>query len=809
MSKWKGLPGLNAPGLKFSDRRVIACLAIAAIVTSTLSQGAARVHALTGPGQLPRAALRGGIVNPLLQEQVRRLLVGTSRNPRRSTQFLPLEISSTRDVAPLVRSLGGTVEADISGRVLSAEVPANQVDQLARESGVTELFASQRMQLYLDRSVPEIRANQAWNLVNRDGVQLRGNHVLVGVVDSGIDYHNPDFKNPDGSTRIKYLWDQTYDGKPPAGYTFGYECDSDSINSGQCPEKDTDGHGTHVSGIAAGNGRSGNPPQEIGVAPQADLIVVKSDLDTDKIIAAWKYLVDKARQLGEPIVINSSFGTLFGPHDGSEPDSQAIDALGGRGVIFVAAAGNAGNQSVHTDGTVASGQSASIEVNAHGAFQNLTFAVFYSAKDAMTATLTNVSTGETFGPVTVKQVINNQTAKDGKTLVTVDATPWDSNYNSIAVSLDTSSTDQNVAGQWRLTLDGSQIVDNGRYDAWLNTGQDGLQAFSTPDESDTIGDPADARTVISVANYATRTTWTDHAYKQHIVCDYTPCIGGVQSLGDIASHSSVGPTSDGRQKPDIAAPGVLIFSSLTHDVPLCDDKTTINCVDPMFVTSDGNNYIASGTSMSSPHVTGVVALMLQADPLLDPSQADAILRATARHDQFTGPGGWTPSFGAGKVDAYAAVQAALAASRATPKPVPTRPAPLPTPQKPVPVHTLVVPRFQILAVRADRTGGTAYANLQRSPLTRVKRGQPVSLSIYTDYRQLPKSASITIGWSVTVAGRRVFGRSTDRTGRNTPIGLAWSHRVFIPRAPGQYVFTGSVTVDSQREQLSTRFRVVT
>src|SRR5205807_376810 len=105
---------------------------------------------------------------------------------------------------------------------------------------------------------------------------------------------------------------------------------------------DIDGHGTHVTGVAAGNGLSSNPPREIGVAPDADIIIVKSDLTTDDIMAAWQYLVSKAQQLHEPIVINNSFGDQEGPHDGSEPEDQALNRLAGPGRIFVKSAGNAG-----------------------------------------------------------------------------------------------------------------------------------------------------------------------------------------------------------------------------------------------------------------------------------------------------------------------------------------------------------------------------------------------------------------------------------------------------------------------------------
>jgi len=257
----------------------------------------------------------------------------------------------------------------------------------------------------LDVAVPEIRANQAWTLLDPRSQPVQGKHVLIGIVDTGIDYHNPDFKNPDGSTRIKYIWDQTQAGNPPNGYFFGYECDQASINSGKCPEKDTDGHGTHVAGIAAGNGLSSNPPHEIGVAPQADLIMVKSDLSTLGVLAGWQYLVDKARQLGEPIVINDSFGSQAGPHDGTEVEAQTLNLLSGHGVIFVKSVGNAGVQGAHTDGNIVQGGTTLVPFDASGfastmqVLPKLSVALFYPAGDTLRFSLLNNDINQLIGPI--------------------------------------------------------------------------------------------------------------------------------------------------------------------------------------------------------------------------------------------------------------------------------------------------------------------------------------------------------------------------------------------------------------------------
>lgn len=762
----------------------VALVIAAGLVLTGAPAAGARSH--TGAGSASRSH---GLVNPLLRIQAVRLQRTSHRlaDDPRPAPLVPLEVTSTRDPAGSIRAVGGQIEADIRGRVTAAEVPANRIDRLAGQPGVVELFPSLKLHYALDRSVPDIRANQVWRLSDRTGLPIRGQHVLVGDVDSGIDYGNADFKNPDGSTRIKYIWDQTTDGNAPAGYSFGYECDQASIATRLCPEKDTDGHGTFVTGIAAGNGLSGSPPREIGVAPQADIIMVKTDLSTDKIIAAWHYLCNKARQLGEPIVINNSFGGQIAPHDGSEPDSQAVDQLSGQGCIFVAAAGNEGNQGMHTDGAVPGGASRTVEFKARGDPAELTMALFYSSQDSMTFTLTNTSTGETFGPVAQGGKLDGEQAPFGKTKVTVDATTWDDNHHSVVVDIIRANT--SIAGQWQLGVTGTQVVDDGHYDAWLQDISDGVQAFANPDESDTIGDPGDARSMITVGNYATRVDWTGSDGQQHNVCDFTPCARGLLQVGDIAVHSSIGPTADGRPKPDIAAPGTIISSSLSHDAKI---GSCVECIPPQLISPDGNNLFETGTSASSPHVAGTIALMLQANPSLDQSTVSSILRSTARHDQFTGSAAWTPTFGAGKVDAYEAVRAAMALPVASPTPPATA-----TPTSSVPSTS--PPRFSLDSVRVEAGG--------HKRVSKVRVGQKVALSIYARVLRSLGGAPLIVDWTVTRKGA-VAGHRSSRLALSPSLNAYREQWNFTPRQAGKYVFTGQIALGDQMEKKATSFTVV-
>ena len=183
----------------------------------------------------------------------------------------------------------------------------------------------------------------------------------MGIVDSGVDYFHPDFRNEDGSSRILYLWDQGIPGKPPAGYGAGTEYTKEEIdealalgeNQGRrlVPSVDISGHGTAVLGIAAGNGRASGGVNR-GVAYESDLLVVKMGIPkensfprTTELIQGIDYLMRKALELNRPLVINLSFGNNYGSHRGdSLLENYIIQLRPWGGALIVTGTGNNGSQ---------------------------------------------------------------------------------------------------------------------------------------------------------------------------------------------------------------------------------------------------------------------------------------------------------------------------------------------------------------------------------------------------------------------------------------------------------------------------------
>ena len=194
--------------------------------------------------------------------------------------------------------------------------------------------------------------------------------MIVGIIDTGIDYNHEDFMDADGNSRILSIWDQKRHGGPSPTEiqgSYGTECDSESISDGSCPMIDSDGHGTHVAGTAAGR-----DPVYGGVAPDANIIVVSYDSSLDlgsgyadtifstNICQAAYYVFEKASELGMPAVVNLSLGTHIGPHDGTSLFEECLSGLvnGASGRAIVAAAGNE-----YSDDTYYTGIHAGFEVS--------------------------------------------------------------------------------------------------------------------------------------------------------------------------------------------------------------------------------------------------------------------------------------------------------------------------------------------------------------------------------------------------------------------------------------------------------------
>ena len=554
----------------------------------------------------------------------------------------------------MLRMSGATVKT-VAGQVVTADLPLSLLRQLESMPGMISADVPQRYKPLLDVARPEIRANIAHGAEVPPYPGTTGQGVVVGVIDTGLDTDHADFLNANGTTRLLYLWDQT-DGAgphPAFPYNYGTEWTAANINAGTSREIDTDGHGTHVTAIAAGNGRAISSPgdqyQFTGMAPEADIIFVKTTFSADDILDAVKWIQVKAG--AKPCVVNLSLGSQYGGHDGSADLDVAMAALSGPGRIIVAAAGNESNSGIHAQATVPAMSTVDFPFsipsytatsgNNGGQGNDLCLIEAFSTSSNfnISVVLPNAST---VGPVGTNGTLTQSTAQGE---VDIDASAIGSERSAYIDIWDKTASIPPASGNWTVRVQNTQASPH-EIDLWIyyvDLGTAFVFWGDNIDNTELVSSPASSDSVLAVGAYVTKTTWP---------CVASPNGCGYQSpppVGEIAPFSSPGPLRNGTTKPEISAPGMGIASALSKDAS-----------GPLFTSIFGKmpggvRYVSQGTSQSSPFISGVTALILEQRPSAAYAEVAAALEGTARHDSFTGPG-FSTDFGYGKVDAAAAVE---------------------------------------------------------------------------------------------------------------------------------------------------------
>ena len=573
------------------------------------------------------------------------------------------------------------------GDIVGIRIPPDGLQRLAEAPFVRFIEISKPGYPTTDASRASIRAD----LVH-EGFGLpqsyQGEGTVVGIIDTGIDFTHPDFSDDNGS-RIQYVWDMSGTSATDRptdidpSFTWGREYTKAQIDDdpGQVQLRDPDGaigHGTHVAGIAAGGGRA-NPIYQ-GMAPKADLVFVKGTRDPTSaqgpresdLLAAFVYVFERAAQLGKPAVANLSLSIRTGPRDGTSLLEQAFSDLTGPGRLIVTSVGNNGFDPVHAGGLVLpdtinatllqtnNPDNALVDLwykpGAVTAVQLVAYAL--NSPDVLAASEW-VAVGSQQG-VDVPIVFRGASGQPlGLALIdartTQDARNGDGNV-FIFISSNNSPLIDISQVRWGILVSGGATEE--RVDLWTFGGvfEDEVVGLSEmheiPGDTDyTITSPATATKTIAVGSFVSKTVWTDIDGTTHQWQDPIPG-NPIPPLGQRSAFSGNGPTRDGRNAPDVLAPGQLIVSALSSHV------TEGVGVDRDRIVEGGMYRFIIGTSQSAPHVTGVLALMLQADPTLDYDQAVQILRETARleADDDDVP---NTELGWGRLDALAAVQRTL------------------------------------------------------------------------------------------------------------------------------------------------------
>lgn len=562
------------------------------------------------------------------------------------------------------------------GRYYSISLECKDVRQLAASNFIKRIDFSIDQPHYLGDTM----------LVNNNIVKIHqaaaplpqaydGEGVLIGIIDSGIDYNHPDFQDSLGRTKILAIWDQnkSINASTPLKYGYGQQWDSTAINANIANHDDPAnqfGHGSMVSGAAASTGlATGNFK---GIAPKANLVVVSSNFGSSSFLSniadATDYIYSIADSLGMPCVINASLGTYVGSHDGKDVAAQLIDQMikAKRGRAFVAANGNAGDVKFHLGYQV----NADTNFTWFKAAPNVFNPFVYFRLYADTADFNNVRFSIGADQISPSYKFRGRT-----------------NFKSIKPSLNTyqydtiySPTNGNVITEIRTFAEESngaymlevymnrpdsnnynfrfETTGLGKFDIWssntlmpysdmVSTGLPSVAQFpdiihyKRPDSLSTmVSSFTCLPSVVSVGNYQNRKSYL-------AVNNVVQVMPGTP--GRISPKSSLGPNRLGVIKPDISASGDYTLAAGR----LATIQQSIQ-FDPAKISADSMHMRNGGTSMASPVVAGIFALYLQKCPSASYLELSQAIINQAKVDNFTGV---VPNFtyGFGKVDGFEAL----------------------------------------------------------------------------------------------------------------------------------------------------------
>jgi len=568
-----------------------------------------------------------------------------------------------------------------SGNIASIKMKLKYVSKLIQNPLIKQIeIANSHYQPLNDKMILADRTNVI-SLEDSSclGYNLFGKGVVVGIIDEGIDFRHQDFQNEDSSTRIKFFWDQTdpSTANRPQPYDYGREWNAAQIDAGLCTDYyDYNSHGTIDAGIAAGDGLCDGSLHH-GVAPKADLVIVKYDGNntTDNTISdgtAWIY--EKAASLGEPCVINVSLGDYFGSHDGTDLVAQLIDNLvtANVGQSFVCAVGNEGGSNFHVSTTVTSDTSftwltdPTMYVEMWGDTSQ-----FNNIKFSIGADSVNINTNyysfdghipfrtDTFyhlaNTIYSDVLLNNS----GQTIANImSAKIVQGNVIGIQIQINpvTNGTDTNHL--FRLMTTGAGKFDAYSWDFQQNNSLPNSSTYAPmayyqyPDTNQNICSSFQcSKHVITVGAYANRDSaevWCIDTNSNLHVVRTGPIVG------QIWGQSSCGPTRDNRIKPDVTSPGLWMFSPGALGDLAAFKLTASGCEK---VSASGCDIFASGTSMASPSVAGIAALFLEVNTFDSSDQVRNCIIYNTR--SYGDPSIWGPvpnnRWGYGKADACLAL----------------------------------------------------------------------------------------------------------------------------------------------------------
>ncbi|UVC12304.1 S8 family serine peptidase (plasmid) [Rhizobium sp. TH2] len=525
-------------------------------------------------------------------------------------------------------TLGRLQDANDGSWIVTARIPINRVEYVRGQPPVLSLKASQPIRPALAATLPAMKVT-AMDFAAKQVDPEGGKGVVIGIVDFGCDFAHKNFLRDD-KTRLLAIWNQGAITQAGSPFGYGQLFDAASINGalatanpydtlGYGPRPDSlsqqGTHGTHVMDIAAGNGGGSGQP---GVAPAADLIFVEassSDIawqgpavvqksfgDSVQLLEAVRFIFNMAGD--RPCVVNLSLGTNGGPHDGLSLVEQGLDALvqekPNRAVVI--AAGNSQQHGTHTEGLAPAAGPHDIAIRQFGS-GGAEVELWYPGTSRLRATMI-APDGTPFGPVRPGENLPIGTGNNVVLFVSSRLDDPNNHDNMIGVWIAEGLSD----GEWimRLESDDGAAVE---YHAWIERNDLAQASFAQPVFTHTLGSISTGKSTIVVGSY-----------------------DGHKANFPMSSFSSSGPTRDGREKPELSAPGHAVFAARSRT---------------------GSGIVRkSGTSMAAPATTGLIALVFaeaqRNNQELTIDQLRERLKDSVQSHPAAAAGAWDPRSGYGR-----------------------------------------------------------------------------------------------------------------------------------------------------------------
>lgn len=580
--------------------------------------------------------------------------------------------TDTREALDALRQLGAEIRHDY-GEFATVTIPVDKLKEAGNVAGVRYITLGNDVTLLNDYSRARLQVDKIHdNTLNRLPAPYTGKGVVVGLIDSGVEYGHLAFRETDGTgLRIKAVWEQSSIlGTPPEKFGYGVEHRTPEAILGSIYDTISTYHGSHTMGIAAG-GDMTSP--YYGIAPEAEIVYVSFNNDDAAITDAIEYIFDYADEVDKPCVINMSLGSHTGPHNGTSVLDKYIDSVTGPGRVIVGAAGNEGEYRLHATETFSETdtQLKSMLTFAKGVSHNYHYldiwgsagddikvkiCVAQSLKGNITYTSPTFDTSDPDLSPVVKATFIDEVGMTASIIIKGEVNPINGQPHVMVECQVEEIADGRVPGIIVEGAPGQQV------DIWNYSGHEfssnGKSGWTEGTLAGTVGEiGGTAHTIIPVGSYDARETipWTSGGYSvwsENFVYD----------ADNRSVFSSCGPTADGRVSPSVLAPGNPVISAINRYYYQAMGVDLYTMTNGMSTNSEGvHSYYGynSGTSMSAPMVAGTIALMLEANPGLSPSEIREIIEQTAETDDFMGE---LPNneYGAGRLNALECVKLAVA-----------------------------------------------------------------------------------------------------------------------------------------------------